>query len=212
MKFLVLFLVPLFCMAQPNAYFKDEVTAISKKYDSLWDSSRETIVFTGSSSVRMWKTLDQDFPNHQVLNTGFGGSQTIDLLGYTKELIFTYRPKKVFIYEGDNDISSKKRSKEILQTFSELIETIKVNDSTTKVVIISPKPSISRWKYKGKYKRLNRKLKRFCEENDNLEFANVWDIMLERKKLKKDLFISDGLHMNEKGYQLWHSVIKDYID
>ncbi|WP_158973679.1 GDSL-type esterase/lipase family protein [Cellulophaga sp. L1A9] len=212
MKFLILFLVPLYCLAQPNEFFKDEVSSITRKYDSLWDSSKETIVFTGSSSVRMWKSLNQYFPEHQILNTGFGGSQTIDLLGYTEELILMYQPKKVFIYEGDNDISSKKRHKEILHTFSKVIQKIKKNDSTTKVVIISAKPSISRWKHKGKYKRLNRKLKRFCEGNDNLEFANVWDIMLDRKKIKSDLFISDGLHMNEKGYQLWHSIIKDYID
>nr|WP_205692184.1 GDSL-type esterase/lipase family protein [Cellulophaga sp. E16_2] len=208
----MLFIVPFYCLAQPNEFFKDEVAAITEKYDSIWDSSKETIIFTGSSSVRMWKSLERNFPEHQILNTGFGGSQTIDLLGYTEELILMYQPKKVFIYEGDNDISSKKKHKEILRNFSKIIKQIKKNDSTTKVVIISPKPSISRWKLKGKYRKLNRKLRRFCDENENLEFANVWDIMLHRKKIKSDLFISDGLHMNEKGYQLWHSIIKKYID
>jgi lysophospholipase L1-like esterase len=211
-KFLALFFLPIYCLAQPNAFFKEEVIAITQKYDSIWDSSKETIVFTGSSSVRMWKSLESHFPEHQILNTGFGGSQTIDLLGYTHELILSYKPKKVFIYEGDNDISSKKRAKEILATFSKLIEEIKSNNQNTKVVIISPKPSISRWKLKGKYKKLNRKLKRFCEKDDTLEFANVWDIMIDRKKLKTDLFISDGLHMNEKGYQLWHTILKNFID
>ena len=118
------------------------------------------------------------------MNTGFGGSQTIDLLGYSNELILNYKPKKVFIYEGDNDISAKKKSKEIMNTFKELIEQIKQADSKTKIVIISAKPSIARWNLKGKYKRLNRKLKKICTTDDNLEYANVWDVMLDKRKLK----------------------------
>ena len=211
-SFLILFLIPIYCLAQQNPIFEDEVAAIKVKYDTLWDSSRETIVFTGSSSVRMWKNLENFFPNHQLLNTGFGGSQTIDLLGYSKELILNYKPKKVFIYEGDNDISAKKNSKEIIDTFNELITQIKTTDSITKIIIISPKPSIARWNLKGKYKKLNRKLERICKKDPNLEYANVWDIMLDKRKLKTELFLSDGLHMNDKGYQLWYSVLKNYID
>ena len=146
------------------------------------------------------------------MNTGFGGSETIDLLGYSNELILNYKPKKVFIYEGDNDISAKKKSKEIMNTFKELIEQIKQADSKTKIVIISAKPSIARWNLKGKYKRLNRKLKKICTTDDNLEYANVWDVMLDKRKLKTNLFLSDGLHMNEIGYKLWHGVLKNYID
>ncbi|SMC88007.1 GDSL-type esterase/lipase family protein [Cellulophaga tyrosinoxydans] len=210
--FLVLLLTPLFGIAQQNPYFENEVTSITQKYDTIWDSSRETIVFTGSSSIRMWKNISDYFPNHQLLNTGFGGSQTIDLLGYSNELILNYKPKKVFIYEGDNDISAKKKSKEIMNTFKELIEQIKQADSKTKIVIISAKPSIARWNLKGKYKRLNRKLKKICTTDDNLEYANVWDVMLDKRKLKTNLFLSDGLHMNEIGYKLWHGVLKNYID
>lgn len=211
-SFFILLLIPLFCLSQQNPTFKDEVLSITKKCDSLWDSSRETIVFTGSSSVRMWKNLPSVFPEHQILNTGFGGSQTIDLLGYSKELILKYKPKKVFIYEGDNDISAKKKSKEIIHTFNELITQIKKSDSITNIVIISPKPSIVRWNLKGKYKRLNRKLEKICKKDYNLEYANVWDIMLDKRKLKTDLFLNDGLHMNAKGYELWFSVLKNYID
>ena len=210
--FLVLLLTPLFGIAQQNPYFKNEVTSITQKYDTIWDSSRETIVFTGSSSIRMWRNISDYFPNHQLLNTGFGGSQTIDLLGYSNELILNYKPKKVFIYEGDNDISAKKKSKEIMNTIKELIEQIKQADSKTKIVIISAKPSIARWNLKGKYKRLNRKLKKICTTDDNLEYANVWDVMLDKRKLKNNLFLSDGLHMNEIGYKLWHGVLKNYID
>src|SRR2546425_5649528 len=40
------------------------------------------VVFVGSSSIRLWKTLAQDFPKHHVLNRGFGGSEISDSAYY----------------------------------------------------------------------------------------------------------------------------------
>ncbi len=191
--------------------FSDEVMAISKKYDSIWDNSIENIVFTGSSSVRMWKTLEQLFPDHQILNTGFGGSQASDLLYHLEPLVLRYSPKKVFIYEGDNDLFAKKRTKEIIATTHQIIQRIQAAESSVKIVLIAAKPSISRWKLRGKYKKLNRKFKKISEKNSLVDYADVWSPMLNGRKLKKDIFIEDGLHMNQKGYNLWYEAIKDLV-
>ena len=197
---------------QKTPAFQNEVKAIQKKYESLWDSSKETIVFTGSSSIRMWKNLESMFPNHQIINSGFGGSQSSDLFRYYNELILQYNPKKVFIYEGDNDIASKKRTKDIIDTTREIINKIRERNNATQVVIIAAKPSLARWKLKRKYMKLNRAFEKLCEEDTGLQFANVWDVMMDGKQVRKDIFISDGLHMNSKGYDLWFSVIKPYMN
>ena len=209
--YFVIFLAAFFCQSQTSTRFKNEVGLINQKYDSLWNASQETIVFTGSSTVKMWKNIQELFPEYQIINSGFGKSQTIDLLNYTDDLILKYNPKKIFIYEGDNDISDKKRLKDILNSFSIIISKIKKQNAAAQIILISPKPSIARWHLKRKYIKLNKKLKEMCEVDDQLEFANVWDIMLEKRKLKKDLFTNDGLHMNDEGYKLWYSVIKNYV-
>src|SRR5258708_1728329 len=36
------------------------------------------ILFIGSSTIRLWKTLAQDFPEYKVINRGFGGSEIAD--------------------------------------------------------------------------------------------------------------------------------------
>ena len=192
--------------------FKKEIESIQNKYDSLWDPSKSTVVFTGSSSVRMWHDLKQRFPEHQIVNTGFGGSQASDLLVHSNELILTYNPTKVFVYEGDNDIAAKKRPKIILSTMQEIIQKVKNRDNTTKIVLISPKPSLARWKLRGQYKRLNRKLKRLGKKQEEVYFADVWHPMLNGRKLKTDIFLEDGLHMNAKGYDIWYKVLKQYIE
>ena len=201
-----------FLFGQETIPFSKEVQEITKKYDSIWDSSKNSIVFTGSSSVRKWKDLPVSFPQHQIINTGFGGSQASDLLYHLDALVLKYNPEKVFIYEGDNDINAKKKPKQILQTTQRIIAKIKDKNPNVKILLISAKPSISRWKLKGKYKRLNRKFKHIANKNTYLEFVDVWTPMLNRRKLKKDIFIADGLHMNQKGYDLWYTAMKNYIN
>ncbi|MEZ4809199.1 MAG: GDSL-type esterase/lipase family protein [Allomuricauda sp.] len=198
--------------AQEKLPFTDEVLEVQQKADSIWDSSKETIVFTGSSSIRMWADLQDRFPNEQILNTGFGGSQASDLEHYLDELILKYNPVKVFIYEGDNDLSFKKRPKAIVETFVDILEYLRDKKPALEIILISPKPSISRWHMKRRYMRLNKKLSKLASAMTGVHFADVWTIMLNKRKLKKDLFIEDGLHMNTKGYDLWSAVLKKYIN
>lgn len=201
-----------FCsIAQSENNFTDEVKSISQKYDTIWKPEKETIIFTGSSSVRLWKALKPSFPEHQILNTGFGGSQASDLLVFLDDLVLAYNPKKVFIYEGDNDLWAKKTPNEVIKTTKTIIHRIKTKNPTTKILLISAKPSISRWEIRRKYMRLNRKMERLTKKDTLTDYVDVWYPMLNNKKLRTDIFIEDGLHMNQKGYDIWHKVMKDLI-
>ncbi|MEO0570511.1 MAG: GDSL-type esterase/lipase family protein [Bacteroidota bacterium] len=208
----LLFIVITSLSAQNTIPFGDEVKEIVKRNDSLWNPSEETILFTGSSSIRFWKDLQGRFPKKQVLNSGFGGSQASDLLFHLNDLVLRYHPAKVFIYEGDNDIFSKKRPKTILQTTEKIIEKLLLDNPTRKIVLISAKPSLSRWNLRRKYKRLNKKMAKYATENSNIAFVDVWTPMLNKRTLMDDIFVEDGLHMNEKGYDIWYNTIKDFVD
>lgn len=210
--FMALLMVPLMAIGQTDNPFENEVKAIQHKNDSLWDSSRPTIVFTGSSSIRFWKDVQERFPEYQVLNTGFGGSQFSDLELYLDELILNYNPVKVFIYEGDNDIFAKKRPRKIVKRAEYILSILQQRNPNMEIVLISAKPSIARWNYRGRYRRLNRKLDKLAAKNEKIDFVDVWYPMLDNRKVKQDIFIEDGLHMNDKGYDIWYDVIKNYMD
>lgn len=197
--------------AQDSVRFEEEVKTIVKRNDSLWSASRPTVVFTGSSSIRFWKDLQDRFPEHQVLNAGFGGSEASDLLVFLDDLVLRYQPQQVFIYEGDNDIAAKKSIRKILGTMRNIVARLGANDNIHSIVLISAKPSIARWKYRGKYRRLNKRLKGFSEEMPILDYVDVWTPMLFNGKLNRTLFINDGLHMNAKGYSIWYENIKKFL-
>lgn len=209
---LFLCLGPLPVSGQDAARFQEEVVRIEARMDSLWNPERPAVVFTGSSSIRMWSTLSEDFPQTQVLNTGFGGSQASDLLAYLEPLVLKYSPVKVFIYEGDNDLAEGKRPGRILNTQMDIAGRIWAQNPGTAIVWIAAKPSISRWKLRGKYRRYNRKLARKAERDPRLSYVDVWTPMLVGRRLNQTLFIEDGLHMNAAGYQLWQAAIAPELE
>jgi lysophospholipase L1-like esterase len=179
-------------------------TAVNKK---------KIILFTGSSSIRMWKDLKAYFPDHNVLNRGFGGSQMKDLLYFVDKLIVPYKPKMIFIYEGDNDLASKKTPDEIIATADSILNLIRSKVSKkVKVAFIAAKPSIARWEIKDRYIEFNSKLKAWTATKKNVLFVDVWTPMLDTNgEVQKDLFIGDGLHMNKKGYDIWAREVAKYM-
>jgi len=185
-----------------------------KKFEELdkQKPSEGDILFVGSSSVRFWTTLQQDFPDVEVLNRGFGGSHMSDLLYYLDELVLKHKPRKVFIYEGDNDINDKEDSAAILKEAKEIVQKIHEALPNTKIIFISAKPSISRWNLKNQYLQLNYRLRRYANQYGYLDYIDVWTPMLDATgNPKADFFIEDDLHMNAKGYDIWQKVIAPYV-
>lgn len=205
----LLFIIASQLKAQDPNRFADEV----KKFENTADDypTENRIVFTGSSSIRLWVDFKSYLPNYNVINTGFGGSETSDLLYFKETLIDQFNPKQVFIYEGDNDLNSGKSPISILADLSQLVNML-LEDGVESVVIIAPKPSLARWELKEKYEVLNTSLKSMADLSPNIQFADVWQPMLNADgSLKKDIFIEDGLHMNKKGYDLWIKVIEPLL-
>jgi lysophospholipase L1-like esterase len=211
--FLIVFFISgtLFSNAQDPNRFKDQVNElVNKEYN--FNNDKKLVVFTGSSSIRMWNDVQSYFPEYNVINNGFGGSHFSDLLHYYNELIVQPKPEILFIYEGDNDINDKKKPAKVLKEAKQLAGKVQNDLPGTRIVFISPKPSIARVQLKNSYITFNKKLKKYCEKNSKLEFADVWYPMLDNKgNVFKDVFLEDGLHMNKKGYDIWGSVINGFL-
>lgn len=198
--------------AQDPTRFESEIEAIQQRGFTK-DSEKPLAVFTGSSSIRMWEDLESSYPDYQVLNNGFGGSEFSDLIYYKEELIFSFSPQYIFIYEGDNDVNSGKIPSNIAEEANNLILEIKERLPRAKIFLISPKPSISRWHLRDRYLTTNLLLNRVSELHFSTYFIDVWTPMLnENGNIRSDLFIEDDLHMNAKGYAIWYDIIGYYLN
>jgi len=196
---------------QSQIFFQSEVNKIQQRYKNQINKNTKHIVFTGSSSIRMWKDLPGLFQNPKIINTGFGGSKASDLLYYLDELVLDFNPSKVIIYEGDNDISSGHKINFILKNIKSIIKKIEKKNKYVQIILISAKPSIMRWDLRKKYIQLNKKYKNLALKNNNIHYADIWSQMIDSGELKTDIFIEDGLHLNEKGYKIWEKVLRPIL-
>ena len=169
------------------------------------------IVFVGSSSIKRWKTLAADFPDRAVFNRGFGGSQLADSVNFANRIIIPYHPREVVIYAGGNDINAGKSPERVFGDFVALAQEIKGALPETKIAFISIAPNPSRWKEVEDVKATNALIERYCHRH-HLIFINVFPLMLgPNGQPRPDIFVSDGLHMNEKGYRIWRDAVRPYL-
>ncbi|WP_425637463.1 GDSL-type esterase/lipase family protein [Algoriphagus yeomjeoni] len=205
-----LLLVIQFSFAQ-ELPFQEEVNNRAKEIDEAgW--VKGSAVFTGSSSVRMWKNLQEQFPDVAIINSAFGGSTADQLLMHLDKTVLRFEPSKVFIYEGDNDINAGQEISDIMENLDELATKIHAKYPNTTVNLIAAKPSPSRWDKKVSYVALNDLIRQYATTHDKVNIVNVWDIMIDDTgKPKADIFIEDNLHMNDKGYALWKEVFTPFM-
>jgi lysophospholipase L1-like esterase len=190
--------------------FSEEVEAIVSRSQEKGYS--EPVIFIGSSSVRMWSTLEQDFPEFRILNHGFGGSEYKDLLTYQERLIEEFEPSMIVVYAGDNDIANGTEVSATLNKAEQFIDGLKRLTGGVPVIVLSTKPSIARWELNDKYIEFNTKLEKLLSVIDHAVYVDVWQPMLNNKgEVKTKLFLEDGLHMNEKGYQIWKNALKPFL-
>jgi lysophospholipase L1-like esterase len=169
------------------------------------------ILFTGSSTIRKWTTLTNDFPGKPVFNRGFGGSQISDAIALADRIIFPYAPKTIVFYSGDNDLASGKKPERVVADYRTFVELVHKRLPDTRIVIISIKPCPSRWKLNDEVKTVNQELA--AMQGDKLTFVNIYPDMLGDDGLpKKDLFLKDGLHPSAKCYEMWAKVIGPVLD
>ena len=196
-----------------DAPFYNEIIDF-KKADSTQMPPSNAVLFTGSSSIRMWNNIHKDFPGKTIINRGFGGSSTPHVIQYADEIIFPYNPKQIVIYVGENDFTSTPPATpvEVADRIDSLILLIRTKLPQVPIVYISIKPSISRISLMPQMKEANQLIKKRLEQQKNIVFVDVFSKMLdENGKPMKDIFLADNLHMNAKGYAIWKKALEPVL-
>ena len=181
--------------------------------DVFIKSNKKLIVFTGSSSIRFWMGLKNDFSEYDILNRGFGGSIFSDLNFFIEDLVIKHSPDLIVIYEGDNDIAFNIPLEKIYKDFKISHSKIRNKLKNTPIIYIAPKPSPSRWNFKENYIELNKMIQNFCKKENNTYFFDSWTIMLDNQgNIPKKYFWKDMLHMNNLGYEVWKKNLEPLIN
>ena len=170
------------------------------------------ILFIGSSTIRMWKTLDKDFPDRNIVNRGFGGSEIADSTHFIPRIVFPYAPKQIFLRAGGNDVHNGRPPDEIATDFAAFVRKVRERLPTTEIVYIAVNPAPSRWGENDKIQLLNTMIRKLMRRMPHVKFLDAYDISLTPDgQARPDLFINDMLHFNAEGYKLLAERVRPFV-
>ncbi|MCB0805299.1 MAG: hypothetical protein KDC05_05830 [Bacteroidales bacterium] len=168
------------------------------------------IVFLGDSLTEGFN-LSHFFPEKKPINRGISGDTTTGVI-YRLEEITQAKPLAVFLMIGINDLFHGVLPDKIYSNIVTILELIHDKSFGTHIYLQSLLPvneehlftdvGINTMIY-----ALNDRLRKYCKDK-KFKYIDLHSEYLNRSGEMDQQFTFDGVHLSEKGYQLWAHLIK----
>ena len=173
---------------------------------------RKRVIFYGSSSIRLWESLETDFPKFDVMNQGFGGSTFAACCWFFSRVIPQHKPDIIVIYAGDNDLGDGRHPEEVYLFFKNMMALIEQYCGQIPVFIISVKPSPSRLNLYNSIEYTNKIIGAEILQNyPCCTFVDIFSEMLSSGAIDQTLYELDGLHLSSRGYEVWTRMVESQL-
>jgi lysophospholipase L1-like esterase len=202
--------LPLTPPGKPAAF--DDAIAAFEASDRAARPPACATLFVGSSSIRFWDSLAQDFPDRTVINRGFGGSTIWEVNHYFDNVVAPYKPKEIIFYAGENDLNAGRTPDQAYADFVQFMRLKQTALDETPVWYIAAKPSKLRLDQLPQQTDLNRRIEALASQRDDLAYIDVVAPMLQADGAPKDIFVEDDLHMTPAGYAIWTPIVDAALD
>lgn len=191
-------------------WYEEEVRAIERAH-ALAPPPRGTIVFYGSSSIRLWTSLADDLAPWPVVNRAFGGATLAACVHFFERLVPPCAPQSLVLYAGDNDLGDGQPAEAVIASLSALLARVDALLAPIPVAFIAIKPSPARWGLRRAIRQVNEAARRALLARPYGYFIDVYQPMLGRNgEPEPTLFADDGLHLSADGYRLWTEIVRTY--
>jgi lysophospholipase L1-like esterase len=189
-------------MKSPSLRWEKEIAAMEAA-DKTNPPAKGGVLFIGSSTIRMWSSLAKDFPQHKVINRGFGGSEIVDSTFFAPRLIFPLEPQVIFLRSGGNDIHNGKSPQQVFADYLAFVATVHAKLPKTQIIYLGLCPTIARIKEIPQGNQLNGLIQAYAATNPLLKIVDCADMTLGPDgQPRAELFLPDKLHLSKAGYEL----------
>lgn len=170
------------------------------------------VVFTGSSSIRKWSTLQEDMAPLRVLNRGFGGSHIPHCTWYAPRIVLPYKPRAVVLYAGDNDVAWGASPDKVLADLKAFVRTLHEARPGLPVIFLAIKPSPLRIEHWPTMQQANARVAAWIAEQPHVSFVDVASPLLDDAGTpRRALFDVDRLHLSPAGYAAWTPLVRQAL-
>lgn len=195
----------------PQRSWDPEIAAYATA-DATNPPPAHSVLFFGSSSIRLWDSLRRDFPRFHVFRRGLNSARIEDLCRHVDDLVLPYDPEMIIFYCGDNDLADGTPPAAVVERYRGPVEQIKESMPDVRIGLLSIKPSPLRSHLIKPIRRTNRLLEEWCAQDDQLEFIDVCTPMLDPLgRPRQEFFKDDGLHPSPLGYSTWAQIVRPHL-
>lgn len=197
--------------ASDSLQWEPDIAAFEQA-DSVVRRMPGSVVFVGSSSIRLWSTLSEDFPGVATINRGFGGSRVRDTTYYADRIVTPYHPRAVVFYAGDNDLYEGRTPDQVRDDFAAFVQVVRKSEPDVRIAFVAIKPSPSRASLLPSIREANSLVRRYAQTQEGIDYLDVFLPMLDAQgQPREELFVEDQLHMNSSGYAIWAGVVRPWL-
>lgn len=171
------------------------------------------VLFVGSSSVRMWGSLAEDMSPAPVINRGFGGSKTDEVLAVFDRVVTPYEPSVIVYYCGDNDLGTDNTDAwGAAEGFILFERRARALWPEVGIIYIPIKASLARWSNWEAMELANSIVRAYCQSSPGATYADtVTPTLGADGSPDPAMFLGDGLHLSEAGYEAWTAVLRPIV-
>jgi lysophospholipase L1-like esterase len=188
-------------------WYEDEVREMERAFEAEPGPS-PSIVFYGSSSIRLWTTLAEDLGDPRIVNLGFGGSTMSACAHYFERLVVPRKPDSLVLYVGDNDFGTGRSVKGVVESFRTLLGKVDTHLGPIRFAFLSIKPSPALWPLIDRIRSANAQIREEIGKRPHSEYIDIFDPMLGPDgRPRRELYAEDGLHLSRAGYLAWRDKI-----
>ena len=184
--------------------------------DKLTPPPQNAVLISGSSSARFWESAAEDFTPYPVINRGFGGSKTNEVLAYMDQITRPYHPRVVIYFAGTNDLGGGAKAEDVIENIRKYIEKLRKENPNCGVVIMSALKAPKRKSHWDEFDKFNVLIEKFCASGRNLYFANHNSVMNKPNgEARAELYREEGdlaMHANAAGYALITKLVRPIVD
>ena len=224
----------MFDVKLPNLRWLEERGSMDSILNADPTNEQGMILFYGSSSFTRWKPYWKHRPleadirrkdgSQACVNHGFGTSTSEELLYYYPRLVKPWNPRALVIYCHGNDFAAGYSANEVMTLQARLLEWARKDFPGIRFYIETSKPcprrkdaTVARARTTWEYEQL---LRDYCATHedttlvDHTQIPDLWQEghMGDFQYPRFELFVEDGLHFNQDGYDVYRDIYLRVLD
>jgi len=212
---------PVFAELDPAEHYQKEASRWVGEMQRFHEADEETasvedaILVIGSSSIRLWESIDEDLAPLPVIKRAFGGAKISDVAVYADQLIAPHDCRAVVFFIGAKDACGKpddKTPEQLCLLANYLVKKVHEHHGDVPVTFMEITPSPARVHLQNEVGQLNCVLRAVCSASQNVYWLSTREGFLKEGEPRPKLFARDRLHLSPEGYAVWTTLLNRHLE